>query len=314
MIDKKRLGLGCMGMNLDNKNRAIDTVRAALDEGITLFNTGEFYGNGASEMVLGEALRGVRRDSCFVSVKFGMLPKPEGGHYGIDVNPWHVKARLAYSLKRLNLDYIDLYEPARLDESVPLEDLLGAMQELVQAGYVRYIGLSEVDADTLRRAVKICPIHTVEVQYSLASRGIEKELIPTARELGVNVLAFGALSHGLISEALLEDQGSRSVPSSIFSPENLEHNRRLVRALKVIADEKGTTVSKLALAWTLSKYSELSSLIGTTSVEHLKDSIDALSMNLSEEDIPRIEAAFPEGSVRGFGMRKMQFVDGRVIF
>ena len=197
---------------------------------------------------------------------------------------------------------------------MPLEDLLGAMQELVQAGYVRYIGLSEVDADTLRRAVKICPIHTVEVQYSLANRGIEKELIPTARELGVNVLAFGALSHGLISEALLEDRGSCSVPSSIFSLENLEHNRRLVRALKVIADEKGTTVSKLALAWTLSKYSELSSLIGTTSVEHLKDSIDALSMNLSEGDIPRIEAVFPEGSVRGFGMRKMRFVDGRVIF
>ena len=139
MIDRKRLGLGCMGMNFDNRNRAIDTVHAALDEGITLFNTGEFYGNGASEMVLGEALRGVRRDNCFVSVKFGMLPKPEGGHYGIDVSPWHVKARLAYSLKRLNLDYIDLYEPARLDESVPLEDLLGALQELVQEGYVRHI-------------------------------------------------------------------------------------------------------------------------------------------------------------------------------
>ena len=310
MIDISRLGLGCMGMHMGNKDRAVDTVHAALDMGIKLFNTGEFYCGGASEMVLGEALKGVPRDKYFVSVKFGMLPKPEGGLYGIDVNPWHVKARLTYSLHHLGLDYIDLYQPARLDESVPLEDLLSALRELQEAGYIRHIGLSEVSADTLRKAQSICPIHTVEVQYSLASRSIEKELIPTAKELGVKVLGFGALAHGLISERILNDDKALLR----FSPDNLAEIRNPIAALKTIADEKGVSVSNLALLWTMAKYPGVSSLIGTTNPDHLRESVEALRLTLTKEDIARIEAAFPEDALQGFSMRTMRFVDGKMLF
>ena len=293
MNDITRLGLGCMGMNRSNKERSVETVRAALDAGITLLNTGEFYGQGESELVLGEALQGVPRDKYFVSVKFGMLPKLGGGMYGIDMNPKNIQAHLVYSLRRLNLDYIDLYEPARLDETIPVEDVVGEISRLVEAGYVRHIGLSMVRADTLRRAAKVAPIHTVEMEYSLANRSIERGLIAAAKETDTRVLAFGAFSHGRLNE---------------------EAKPAAFRALKELADEKQTTVHRLALAWTLAKYPAVTSLVGTTNATHMQDAIDALSLTLSADDIQRMEAAFPENTDRAGGMRAMRFVGGEIVW
>lgn len=312
MVNINRLGLGCMGMNRSNERRSIDTIRAALDAGITLFNTGEFYGAGESELVVGEALKGVPRDRYFLSVKFGVLPQPGGGIYGLDVKPFNVKAHLVYSLKRLGLDYVDLYQPARMDESVPVEELTAALADLVKEGYVRHIGLTQIGPETLRRANAVHPVHTAELEYSLAERGVEKETLETARGLGVNVLAFGALAHGLLSDRVLEDAARPHIPTGMFAPENLPANRELVRALKKIAEEKETTVSNLALAWTFAKYPFVSSLIGTTSPAHLNESIEALKLDLTEEDVKRIERAFPAEQVKGAGMRNFVFRDGKM--
>ena len=312
MVNISRLGLGCMGMNRSNAQRSIDTIHAALDAGITLFNTGEFYGAGESEMVVGEALKGVPRDRYFLSVKFGVLPQPGGGIYGLDVKPFNVKAHLAYSLKRLGLDYVDLYQPARMDESVPVEELMGALSDLVKEGYVRHIGLTQISPETLRRASAVHPVHTVELEYSLAERGIEKEMLGTAQGLGVNVLAFGALAHGLLSDRFLDNSARPHIPAGMFAPENLSHNQKLVRALRKIAEEKGTSVANLALAWTFAKFPSVSSLIGTTSAAHLNESIEALNLDLTLEDVKRIEDAFPADQVKGVGMRNFVFRDGKM--
>ena len=312
MIELNRLGLGTMGMNIrNNRETSIRTIHAALDAGITLFNTGEFYQGSESEMVFGEAVKGVPRDSYFLSVKFGVLPSPEGGIYGLDVKPFNVKGHLTYSLRRLGLDYIDLYQPARQDTTVPVEELVGAIAEQVQAGYIRHIGLSMVDADTLRRACKMHPIHTVEMSYSLIDRSIEAELIAAAKELGVKVLAFGTVGHGLLTDRALNAPANPNA-RGMLSPENREANLALLRDLKVIADEKGMTLSQLALAWSLAKYDHVQSLVGTTSPEHLQESIDALKISLTEDDVRAIEAAIPAEKVKGRGMRNFVFTDGRM--
>ncbi len=312
MIERNRLGLGTMGMNLhSNRETSIKTIHAALDAGLTLFNTGEFYQASESEMVVGQALRGVNRDSYFLSVKFGVLPSPEGGIYGLDVKPYNVKGHLTYSLRRLGLDYIDLYQPARQDTVVPVEDLVGAIADQVQAGYVKHIGLSMVDAETLRRACRVHPIHTVEMAYSLIDRSIERELISAAKELGVKVLAFGTVGHGLLTDRALNMPAAPNA-RGLLSPENREANLAMLREVKKIADEKGVTLSQLALAWSLAKYDHVQSLVGTTSPEHLQESIDALKLTLTDEDIRAIEAAIPEEKVRGRGMRNFVFTDGRM--
>ena len=312
MTDKKRLGLGTMGMHFRNRETSIKTVHAALDAGITLFNTGEFYGGGESEMVTGEALRGIERDRYFLSVKFGVLPQPGGGIYGLDVNPFHVKAHLANSLHRLGLEYVDLYQPARQDTEIPVEEVVGAIAEQVKAGYVRHIGLSMVDAETLRRACKVHPIHTVEMSYSLIDRGIEKELLDTAKELGVNVLAFGTVGHGLLADHVLEQADNPRFARGMLAPEHRETNLPLIKAVKDIADEKGVSLSQLALAWSLAKYDHVQSLIGTTNPDHLMSAIEALQITLTEEDIARIEAACPAEKISGRGMRNFVFTNGRM--
>ena len=310
MIELNRLGLGAMGMNIrNNRETSIKTIHAALDAGITLFNTGEFYQGSESEMVFGEAVKGVNRDSYFLSVKFGVLPSPEGGIYGLDVKPFNVKGHLTYSLRRLGLDYVDLYQPARQDTTVPVEELVGAIADLVKAGYVKHIGLSMVDAETLRRACKVHPIHTVEMSYSLIDRSIEKELISAAKELGVKVLAFGTVGHGLLTERALNTPADANA-RGMLSPENREGNLALLRELKKIADVKGVNLSQLALAWSLAKYDHVQSLVGTTSPEHLQESIDALKITLTEDDICAIEAAIPAEKVKGRGMRNFVFIDG----
>lgn len=312
MTELNRLGLGTMGMNIrHNRETSIRTIHAALDAGITLFNTGEFYQGSESEMVFGEAVKGIDRSKFFLSVKFGVLPSPEGGIYGLDVNPFNVKGHLAYSLQRLGLDYIDLYQPARQDTTIPVEELVGAIADQVKAGFIRHIGLSMVDAETLRRACKVHPIHTVEMEYSLINRGIEKELISTAKELGVKVLAFGTVGHGLLTDRALNAPVNPAV-RGMLSPENRETNLAMLRSIKEIADEKGVSISQLALAWSMAKYDHVQSLVGTTSPEHLQESIDALKITLTEKEIQAIEDAIPEDKVQGRGMRNFVFTNGRM--
>ena len=260
MADIKRLGLGCMGMNLSNKDRSVETIHYALEQGITLLNTGEFYGGGESEMVLREALAGVPRDSYFLSVKYGVLPKPGGGIYGLDVNPFHVKAHLAYSMHRLGIDYIDLYQPARMDETVPIEELIGALEECVKEGYIGNIGLTQIPAQTLEKAAKVHSIHTVELDYSLANRRIETNgILETSKNNHIDVLAFGVLAHGLLSERAFSNTATGR--PGLFTPDNI----CMFSDLKVIADEKNTTIEKLAQAYIYAKHPDMSVLIGTTS-------------------------------------------------
>lgn len=307
MTNIKRLGLGCMGMNMSNIERSVETVRYALDHGVTLFNTGEFYGGGESEMVLREALKGVPRDSYFLSVKFGVLPLPGGGIYGLDVKPWNVRAHLAYSLHRLGLDYVDLYEPARMDESIPVEEIIGAIEECVDAGYVRHIGLTQLTPGNLERAVKVHPIHTVELAYSLANRSIERNgILDVARNNRMNILAFSVLQHGLLA-----DTPSGSAASG--RPGIPQDEKDGIRSgLRKIAAEKCTTVENLLQAYVYEKNPDMSVLIGTTRKEHLQDSIDALSMELSADEIIRIETVFPAERLQGVGMRNFTFRDGRM--
>ena len=308
-----RLGLGTMGMSIvRNPENSVKTIHAALDAGITLFNTGEFYNGSESELIVGQALKGVQRDSYFLSVKFGVLPSPEGGIYGLDVKPHNVKGHLTYSLRRLGLDHIDLYQPARMDTTIPVEELVGAIADQVQAGYVKHIGLTMVDAETLRRACRVHPIHTVEMEYSLLNRSIEAELISTAKELGVKVLAFGTVGHGLLRDDILTAPTSSMMPRGMLAPEYREKNLAMIRKVKEIADELGVSLSQLALAWSLAKYDHMQSLVGTTNPEHLQSAIDALKLELTAEDITRIEAALPAEQVGGVGMRNFVFTDGKM--
>ena len=307
MTNIKRLGLGCMGMNMSNIERSVETVRYALDHGVTLFNTGEFYGGGESEMVLREALKGVPRDSYFLSVKFGVLPLPGGGIYGLDVKPWNVRAHLAYSLHRLGLDYVDLYEPARMDESIPVEEIIGAIEECVDAGYVRHIGLTQLTPGNLERAVKVHPIHTVELAYSLANRSIERNgILDVARNNRMNILAFSVLQHGLLADTPSGSaaSGRPGIPQ--------DEKDGILSGLRKIAAEKCTTVENLLQAYVYEKNPDMSVLIGTTRKEHLQDSIDALSMELSADETIRIETVFPAERLQGVGMRNFTFRDGRM--
>lgn len=318
MKELSRLGLGTMGMSIvRNPENSIKTIHAALDKGITLFNTGDFYNSSESELVVGQALKGVNHNNYFLSVKFGVLPRLGGGIYGLDVNPFHIKGHLTYSLRRLGLDYIDLYQPARQDTTIPVEDVVGAIADLVKEGYVRHIGLSMVDAETLRRACAVHPIHTVEMEYSLMKRDIEDELIDTAAELGVKVLAYGTVGHGMLSDRVLDAgnvQASRPMGRGPApgGPNPMEQNLPMIRALKEIADEKGVSLSQLALAWSLAKYDHVQSLVGTTNPEHLQSAIDALNIELSSEDIARIEAAVPPEKIAGMGSRNFVFTNGQM--
>ena len=309
----ERLGLGCMGMSsLRNPENSVKTIQAALDSGITLFNTGEFYNAGESEMIVGKALKNVARDTYFLSVKFGVLPKPGGGIYGLDVNPFNIKGHLAYSLSRLGLDYVDLYQPARMDTEIPVEEVVGAIADEVKAGNVRHIGLTMVDSETLRRACKVHPIHTIEMEYSLIARGIENDLIATAGELGVKVLAFGTVGHGLLSENILSGKASDPRRMGMLSGENGEKYMQMISSLKEAADEKGVTLSQLALAWSLAKYDNVQSLIGTTNPEHLQNAVDALNITLTEEDIMRMENAISASKLGVGVMRSFRFTNGRM--
>jgi len=313
------LGLGCMGMSDDyglaDRQESIATLHTALDAGITLLDTGDFYSMGDNELLLHEALSGRRREDVFIAVKFGALRSPDGSFIGFDGRPVAVKTSLAYSLKRLGTDYIDLYQPARLDPTVPIEETVGAISEMVQAGYVRQLGLSEVGADTIRRAHAIHPIAWLQIEYSLLSRGIEADILPTVRQLGIAVTAYGVLSRGLLSGHWSKERSEqtqdfrRHLPR--FSGENLERNLSLVEALRRIAQAQNATVAQVAIAWVLSRGNDIIPLIGARRRDHLNEALGVLDLHLSEDELARIEAAVPPDAVAGdrYNAEQMAMLD-----
>lgn len=301
------LGLGLMGMSdfygPADEAESIATIYAALDAGITLLDTGDFYGTGHNELLLRDALRGRNRDNAVISVKFGALRDPDSGWAGYDGRPAAVKNFAAYSLRRLGTDHIDIYRPARLDPQVPIEDTVGAIAELIQAGHVRHIGLSEVGADTLRRAQAVHPIADVQIEYSLLSRGIEAIILPVARELGIGITAYGVLSRGLISGHWNTDRQPSGHDFRGLSPrfqgENLKRNLALVDALRTVAETKGATVAQVAIAWVAAQGNDIVPLIGARRRDRLTEALGAADLTLSPADITAIEQAIPAGAAAG---------------
>jgi aryl-alcohol dehydrogenase-like predicted oxidoreductase len=298
-------GLGCMGMSdmygPSDRTESIATIHAALDAGITLLDTGDFYGMGHNEMLIGEALRDIPRDRVQLSVKFGAQRGPDGNWLGYDASPKAVKTALAYSLKRLGTDYVDIYRPARVDPNVPIEETVGAIAELISAGYVRRVGLSEASADTVRRANAVHPVVDLQIEYSLVSRGVEDSILPALKELGVGMTAYGVLSRGLLSERAEESAKSGGFRGHLprFSGDNLRHNLGLVEALREIARDKSITVPQLAIAWVLSRGGNIVPLIGARRRERLTEALGAFDVQLTSDDLARIEAAVPKGAVAG---------------
>ncbi|MFE2480546.1 aldo/keto reductase [Streptomyces sp. NPDC059389] len=308
------LGLGCMGMSAlygeADRTESVATIHAYLDavpEGASaLLDTGDFYGMGHNEMLIGEALRtapAAAREQALTSVKFGALRTVEGGFTGYDGRPEAVKNFLAYSLQRLGRDHIDVYRIARVDPSVPIEETVGAIAEAVEAGHVRHIGLSEVGADTLRRAAAVAPISDLQIEYSLISRGIEAEILPTARELGIGITAYGVLSRGLISGHFTRDRelapGDFRGMSPRFQGENLQRNLDLVDALRKVAEDKGVSVAQTAIAWVLSRGGDIVPLVGARRRDRLTEALGAMAVELTDADLAAIEEAVPAGAAAG---------------
>ncbi|KQR74064.1 aldo/keto reductase [Burkholderia sp. Leaf177] len=300
-------GLGCMGMSgmygPSERGESIATIHAALDAGINLIDTGDFYGSGHNEALIGEALKGTKRDAAVISVKFGALRDPGGGWVGYDARPAAIKNFLTYSLQRLGVDYIDIYRPARLDPNVPIEETIGAIADMVKAGYVRHIGLSEVGSETIRRAAAVHPIADLQIEYSLLSRGIEDDILDTCRALGIGVTAYGVLSRGLISGHWQAAQNLAGTDFRAHSPrfqgENAERNLKLVDALRKIAEAKGVSVAQIAIAWVAAQGKDIVPLIGARRRERLTEALGALDVTLDANDLAAIEQAVPKGSAAG---------------
>jgi aryl-alcohol dehydrogenase-like predicted oxidoreductase len=304
------IGLGCMGMSAlygeADRAESIATIHAALDAGVTLLDTGDFYGMGHNELLINEALRTASaplREQALTSVKFGALRTVEGGFTGYDGRPNAVKNFAAYSLQRLGTDHIDIYRIARVDPDVPIEETVGAIAELVEAGHVRHIGLSEVGADTIRRAAATAPIADLQIEYSLISRSIEAEILPTLRELGIGVTAYGVLSRGLISGHFTRDRelapGDFRGMSPRFQGENLQHNLDLVDALRKIAEQKGVSVAQIAIAWVASRGEDIVPLVGARRRDRLTEALGALDVTLTADDLTAVERAVPANAAAG---------------
>ena len=301
------IGLGCSAMSDAHEQadeaESIATIQSALDSGITLIDTADFYGMGQNEMLLREAMRGRAREQVVISDKFGGLRDPDGGFIGSDGRSASVKNFLAYTLRRLGTDYVDIYRLARLDPGVPIEETIGAIADMVKAGHVRYIGLSEVGSDTIRRAHAVHPISDLQIEYSLLSRGIEADILSTCRELGIGIMAYGVLAHGLLSGQWSKDRsnapGSFRSVSPRFSGANLDHNLALVEALRSIAEAKDAAVSQIAIAWVLARGQDIVPLVGARRRDSLSESLKALDLQLSATDLAQIEQAIPKGAAAG---------------
>jgi aryl-alcohol dehydrogenase-like predicted oxidoreductase len=305
--DVSALGLGAMGMSdlygPADEGESIATIHAAIDAGMTLVDTGDFYGAGRNELLIAKALRDRSRDDVALSVKFGALRDPAGAWLGYDGRPAAVKSFLAYTLSRLATDHVDVYRIARVDPAVPIEETVGAIAEMVEAGYVRHVGLSEVGADTIRRAAAVTPISDLQIEYSLISRGIEAEILPACRELGIGITAYGVLSRGLLSGHWQPDRelsgGDFRGMSPRFRGENLQHNLALVDALRAIADEQGATVAQIAIAWVLARGEDIVPLVGARRRERLQEALGALEHPLDAAALERIEQAVPADAAAG---------------
>jgi aryl-alcohol dehydrogenase-like predicted oxidoreductase len=300
------IGLGCMGMSgmygPADRAETLATIDAALEAGVTLIDTGDFYGMGHNEMLIGEALKGGKRDKALLSVKFGALRDPAGAWVGFDGRPAAVKNFLAYSLQRLGVDHIDIYRPARLDPNVPIEDTVGAVADLIKQGYVRMVGLSEVGAETIRRAAAVHPISDLQIEYALITRGIEDRILPACRALGVAVTAYGVLSRGLISGQWRKESAGRGdfrAHSPRFQEGNVEKNLALVEDLRKVAVGKGASVAELAIAWVLAQGRDIIPIIGARRRDQLDEALRALSVRLTAADLAALEAAAPKGAAAG---------------
>jgi len=313
------IGLGCMGMSgaygPAEEGESIATIGAALDAGISLLDTGDYYGMGHNELLIREALRGRDRDAVVISVKFGALRGPDNAFIGIDGRPVAVRNFLAYSLQRLGTDHIDIYRLGRVDPQVPIEDTVGAIAEMIAAGWVRHVGLSEAGAETVRRAHAVHPVADLQIEYSLLSRGIEAEILPTCRELGVGVTAYGVLSRGLLGGGWPRERASTAgdirARMPRFRPENLGRNLALVDALRELAAARGATVAQLAIAWVLARGEDIVPLVGTTRRDRLAEAVDAVQLELGEDDLAAIERAVPPGAAAGdrYDERQMAMLD-----
>lgn len=290
-----------MGMSAvygkSDDQESIATIHAALDHGINVLDTGDFYGVGHNELLIGRAIKD-RRDKALLSVKFGALRGPGGAWTGVDARPASVKNFLCYSLTRLGVEYIDIYRPARLDPIVPIEDTIGAISDLVKAGYVRHIGLSEVGVDTIRRAHAVHPICDLQIEYSLITRGPEEKIFPLLSELGIGVTAYGVLSRGLLSGST-PGAGDYRAFLPRFVGENRQQNQKLVDTLSQLASEKGVSPAQLAIAWVLAKGESLVPLVGARKRSQLEEALGALNIRLSPSDLARIEEAIPHSAVAG---------------
>jgi aryl-alcohol dehydrogenase-like predicted oxidoreductase len=313
------LGLGCMGMSTlygaADEAESIATIHAALDAGITLLDTGDYYAAGQNELLLRDALRGRNREEVALSVKFGVLRGPGSEILGIDGRAAAVKNSLGYTLTRLGTDHVDIYRLGRVDSQVPIEETVGAIGELVEAGYVRHVGLSEAGAETLRRAQQVHPIADLQIEYSLVSRGIENAILPTCRELGIGITAYGVLSRGLISghwhagRGLARGDFRGGMPR--FSGDNLERNLELVEQLRGVAEAKGVTVAQLAIAWVLARGADIVPIVGARTRNRLAEALGALDVEVSSDDLAAIERAIPPDRVAGerYDARQMATLD-----
>jgi aryl-alcohol dehydrogenase-like predicted oxidoreductase len=308
------IALGCMGMSgmyghADEKE-SIATIVAALDHGINLIDTGDFYGAGHNELLIGRALRD-RRDQALLSVKFGAMRGPDGSWLGFDARPAAVKNAIGYSLTRLGVDHIDIYRPARLDSSVPIEETVGAINDLIKAGYVRAIGLSEVGAETIRRAHAVHPISDLQIEYSLISRGPEQKIFPVLAELGIAVTAYGVLSRGLLSGSKPAERGDFRALMPRFNADNWQHNQHVVQTLQALAAEMGVSPVQLAIAWVLAKGKSIVPVVGARTRQQLSESLGALDITLSASDVARLEQTIAPSAVAGtrYDERQMKILD-----